>query len=234
MVEALYNAYFTDGRDIGNIDVLLDIATENDLDVASLRDYLLSDDDIDNIYDQNARAHRLGINGVPAFAINGGMIISGAQEPEVLVRVLDAAYISELNDADKKTRHCVSALHQLSMTYSAEQDRVLFRLSTTEKTEYQMWLTRRFVHVLWGALKQTFERDAALKSAITEDVKDAILGMEHQEAVQKTDFDTPPTKETTNLTSNTGPLLVTGGSVSPGENITSLKFSTLEGTGHSL
>ncbi len=124
----------------------------------------------------------------------------------------------------------MSALHQLTMTYAPEQDRILFRITATDKTEYQLWLTRRFVRVLWGALKQTFERDQNLKSAITKEVKDAILGMAHQEAIQNTDFATPATTETTNITSNTGPLLVTGGSVNPGDKLTGLKFTTIDGT----
>ena len=52
-----------------------------------------------------------------------------------------------------------AALHQLTMTYAAEQDRMLLRIGTGENTEYQLWLTRRFVKVMWGALIQTMERD---------------------------------------------------------------------------
>ena len=56
----------------------------------------------------------------------------------------------------------MSALHQLTMSYVPEEDRILFRLSTTDKKEYRLHLTRRFIHVLWGALKQTFSKDAEL------------------------------------------------------------------------
>ena len=57
--------------------------------------YLESDQDTQLIHDENARAHRLGINGVPSFAFNGKMVISGAQEPQVLVRLLDAALATD-------------------------------------------------------------------------------------------------------------------------------------------
>ncbi|MDA0998139.1 MAG: hypothetical protein O2944_08035 [Proteobacteria bacterium] len=120
----------------------------------------------------------------------------------------------------------MSGLHQLTMSYTAEQDRILFRIATTDKTEYRLWLTRRFVHMLWGALRQTFENDAELKRVVDKEVKDAILGMQHQEAVQKTDFTTPPVADTT----NPGPLLVTGGTVNPGPELTAIKFKTSEGT----
>ena len=40
---------------------------------------------------ENLRAHRLGINGVPCFVVSGRHAIAGAQEPEVLERLLDIA-----------------------------------------------------------------------------------------------------------------------------------------------
>ena len=49
------------------------------------------------------------------------------------------------------------------MIYSSEQDRILLRISTAEKSEYQLWLTRRFIKVLWGALMITMEKDTELK-----------------------------------------------------------------------
>ncbi|WNJ98684.1 DsbA family oxidoreductase [Thalassospiraceae bacterium LMO-JJ14] len=91
LVEQLFSAYFIDGIDIGKTETLAEIGASFDLDPEALGKYLESDADVAEIYEENARAHRLGINGVPAFAFEGNMVISGAQEPEVLVRVLDAA-----------------------------------------------------------------------------------------------------------------------------------------------
>ena len=91
LVEDIFAAYFIKGSDIGDIPVLMDLAAHHGLNLDALEEYLESDLDADTVYEENARAHRLGINGVPAFNFNGGMVISGAQEPEVLVRVMDAA-----------------------------------------------------------------------------------------------------------------------------------------------
>ena len=44
------------------------------------------------------------------------------------------------------------------MSYSAEQDRLLLRVGTTDKKEYQLMLTRRFVRVLWAALIKVLEK----------------------------------------------------------------------------
>ncbi|MGJ3260849.1 MAG: DsbA family oxidoreductase [Rhodospirillales bacterium] len=91
LVERLFEAYFIEGVDIGDTDILSDIGAQFGLDRDQVKRYLDSGADVAEIYEENARAHRLGINGVPAFAFEGNMVISGAQEPEVLVRVLDAA-----------------------------------------------------------------------------------------------------------------------------------------------
>ena len=61
------------------------------MDVNAFSTHLKSDDGIANIYDANAHAHRLGINGVPSYVFNENMIISGAQDHNVLSRMLDAA-----------------------------------------------------------------------------------------------------------------------------------------------
>jgi predicted DsbA family dithiol-disulfide isomerase len=89
--EALFHCFFIDAENIGERRVLLDIAAALDLDVPAVDRYLDSDRDIDLIHEENAEAHRMGINGVPSYLFNGTMAISGAQEPPVLARLLDAA-----------------------------------------------------------------------------------------------------------------------------------------------
>ena len=96
--EMLFNRYFIDGDDIGDHDVLLNIAEQLGLDIIALARYLESEQDVDLIYDENARAHRMGINGVPSYLFNENMVISGAQEPPVFARMLDAALTAETTD----------------------------------------------------------------------------------------------------------------------------------------
>ena len=93
MVEALFSAHFTDGRDIGDHAVLLGVAQACGLDLVAVRRFLASDADADSVHADNLRAHRLGINGVPCFVIAGRHAIAGAQEPEVIERLLDVAAI---------------------------------------------------------------------------------------------------------------------------------------------
>jgi predicted DsbA family dithiol-disulfide isomerase len=93
MVEALFAAHFTDGRDIGDLSVLSAVAASCGLRAGAAHAFLASDCDTDAIHADNLRAHRLGINGVPCFVIAGRHAIAGAQEPEVIERLLDVAAV---------------------------------------------------------------------------------------------------------------------------------------------
>jgi predicted DsbA family dithiol-disulfide isomerase len=96
VVEALFAAHFVDGRDIGEISVLVAIATSCGLVPASARSMLMSNAEVDGVHADNLRAHRLGINGVPCFVIGGRHAIAGAQEPEVIERLLDVAAVEAI------------------------------------------------------------------------------------------------------------------------------------------
>jgi predicted DsbA family dithiol-disulfide isomerase len=89
IVERLFEAYFEDGRDIGNHDVLTEIAAETGMDSATVADLLEQDSDRALVADEDALAHRLGISGVPTFIFENKYMISGAHDPEQIVRVID-------------------------------------------------------------------------------------------------------------------------------------------------
>jgi len=93
MVQALFAAHFTEGLDIGDIQVLAALAATCGLDPTAARAFLDGTDERDVVHAENLRAHRLGINGVPCFVLAGRHAIAGAQESEVLERLLDVALI---------------------------------------------------------------------------------------------------------------------------------------------
>ncbi len=125
-----------------------------------------------------------------------------------------------------------ATLHQITMTFNAEEDRMLLRISTKDGSEYQLWLTRRFVKVLWGALMNSMEQNPDLKKTLQPEIKDAVMGMRHQEAIATSNFEKPHDEVKRNLTSNTCPLLVTGGTVTPLKSgVTKLNFTTTDGQG---
>ncbi|HLO75615.1 MAG TPA: DsbA family oxidoreductase [Magnetospirillum sp.] len=98
-VEALYRGYFCEGRDIGRINELVEIGGSAGLPVAQLKKYLDTDADIAAVLNDNARAHRLGVNGVPCLVFDGIYAVAGAQEPDVLLRLVDVAREAEAEAA---------------------------------------------------------------------------------------------------------------------------------------
>jgi predicted DsbA family dithiol-disulfide isomerase len=93
LARALFAAHFAEGRDIGDRATLSQIAAGCGLDPLKAMSFLTSDDEAEAVHAENLRAHRLGINGVPCFVVGGRHAISGAQEPEVIERLLDVAIV---------------------------------------------------------------------------------------------------------------------------------------------
>jgi hypothetical protein len=80
-------------------------------------------------------------------------------------------------------------LHQLKVDYDAEQDRLLMLIATSDAVELRMWLTRRFVKLLWPLLvKLAEEASPRIRTQANPEARKALLGIEHQQAVQKADF----------------------------------------------
>ena len=93
LVETLFSVHFAEGYDIGDHTILTEVAVSCGLNARSVRTFLASSDEGDAVQVDNLRAHRLGINGVPCFVIGGRHAIAGAQEPEVIERLLDVAAV---------------------------------------------------------------------------------------------------------------------------------------------
>ena len=89
VVEALFEAYFIAGRDIGDAATLAEIAGEAGLDAVAAAGFLASEAEAAEILAEDANARRLGINAVPCFIFAGQYAVSGAQEPEFFLPVFD-------------------------------------------------------------------------------------------------------------------------------------------------
>ncbi|OYV34823.1 MAG: disulfide bond formation protein DsbA [Rhodospirillales bacterium 20-64-7] len=96
LVEALFAAHFTDGLDLGDHGVLTAVGVACGMESVPLRRFLASDAESEGVHADNLRAHRLGINGVPCFVVEGTHAIAGAQEPEVIERLLDVATVDSV------------------------------------------------------------------------------------------------------------------------------------------
>jgi predicted DsbA family dithiol-disulfide isomerase len=83
LAEKLFHAYFSEGRDIGNFEVLAEVAGEVGLVAAEPSRFLESDSGRDEMLREEAEGRRQGLNAVPFFLLNGTVSFSGAQPPEV-------------------------------------------------------------------------------------------------------------------------------------------------------
>lgn len=91
LAEALFFAYFTAGRDIGDPDVLADIAAEHALPRNDVADYLVGDGGLEAMRDADVQARARGVNAVPCYVMGDNYALSGAQPPEVFLRMFEFA-----------------------------------------------------------------------------------------------------------------------------------------------
>ncbi len=88
MKERLLEAYFHDGLNIGDPDVLADCAAEIGYNRTDAYEFLASTRGTDEVRAELDTASDQGITAVPTYVINGRWAVPGAQEPETFAQVL--------------------------------------------------------------------------------------------------------------------------------------------------
>jgi len=88
LVEALFRAYFIDGRDLTANETLSAIACEAGLAREQVDACMTSALMRERVKAEDAQARRIGMEGVPFFLFNRRHAVSGAQDPEVLVAAM--------------------------------------------------------------------------------------------------------------------------------------------------
>ncbi|WP_299030148.1 DsbA family oxidoreductase [uncultured Sulfitobacter sp.] len=87
-ISALFKAYFVETRDIGDTEVLADIADSIEMDAAMVTRLLGTDADLKEIADRDQHSREMGINSVPTFIVGGQHAVPGAQPPELWAKVI--------------------------------------------------------------------------------------------------------------------------------------------------
>lgn len=90
-VDGLFRAYFEEGRDIGDLAVVSDVARDAGMDRDEIHAYLETDADLDRVRAEDKFARDLGIQGVPCFIIERSVVLSGAQPPDVFQQAFATA-----------------------------------------------------------------------------------------------------------------------------------------------
>lgn len=89
VVQRLFEAYFRDGRDISDPEVLADIADGVGMDAALIHRLLASEADIRETVDRDAAARGMGVTSVPTFVVAGKHAVPGAQQPDLWAKVIE-------------------------------------------------------------------------------------------------------------------------------------------------
>jgi predicted DsbA family dithiol-disulfide isomerase len=87
LVKAIFKAYFSEGRDIGDLTVLADIAAENGLDREVIVDFLKVGEGRAEVLKLEAQTKVSGVRSVPSIQIADD-VISGAQPIEIMIQIL--------------------------------------------------------------------------------------------------------------------------------------------------
>ena len=88
VVSALFRAYFTEGRDIGDVEVLADIADSAGMDGAVVARLLATDADVTDIQARDQHSREMGVTAVPTFIVDHLHAVPGAQPPEMWDKVI--------------------------------------------------------------------------------------------------------------------------------------------------
>ena len=94
-VMALFAAYFEQGRDIGDPEVLADLADGLGMDAAVVAKLLKGDADRDFIKTRDAQFRQMGITSVPTFIVNGQQAVPGCQDSALWLQVIDEIAASD-------------------------------------------------------------------------------------------------------------------------------------------
>lgn len=92
LAERLFRAYFVEGRHVGRVSDLADLAAEVGLDRAEALESLESARYLDDVRADQSTAAEYGINGVPFFVIDGKYGVSGAQDAQTFAQVLEQVW----------------------------------------------------------------------------------------------------------------------------------------------
>ena len=85
IVESLFRAYFTEGRDLSNRQTLIDVVAEAGLERQLTEPMLNSNEGMDAIKEAEALSRRHRVDGVPFFIINNEVTLTGAQQSDAFL-----------------------------------------------------------------------------------------------------------------------------------------------------
>ncbi len=92
--EKLFSAYFTEGKNIDDVDTLVQIGAEIGINAGLVKNTLEGEEFADAVTNDIQEAFSLGLRGVPFFVFDRKFTVSGAQDSQVFLNTLEKAYDS--------------------------------------------------------------------------------------------------------------------------------------------
>lgn len=99
VVEALFRAYFSEGKDVGDAGVLADVAASAGMDRDRVKAFLAGTEGTEEVRLEIDSGRRAGMQGVPTFVLNGQPLFSGAQPPAVMAAAFREIAAEPSNEA---------------------------------------------------------------------------------------------------------------------------------------
>ena len=104
IAEALFYAYFTDGRDVGNEDELIEISSENGLNKQEIKEFFQTIIGHKEVLREENRAREMNIFSVPTYIFNKKYLLVGGQESDTF-----KAYIKKVIEVESKNSKTLNA-----------------------------------------------------------------------------------------------------------------------------
>ena len=104
LAEALFYAYFTDGRNVGNKDELIEISSENGLNREEIKEFFQTNIGHEEVLREESRAREMNIFSVPTYIFNKKYLLVGGQESDTF-----KAYITKVIEVESKNSKTLNA-----------------------------------------------------------------------------------------------------------------------------
>jgi len=89
VVEGLFRGHFESGKDLGDLGFLVQVAADAGLDPAEAERRLVGRLDWEAVRQEEFRYRALGVMAVPFFVLDDRLAFSGAQDPAVILQIVD-------------------------------------------------------------------------------------------------------------------------------------------------
>jgi len=80
------------------------------------------------------------------------------------------------------------SIRQIQMVYNPEEDRVLFRVNTTNNQQFRFWFTRRYCILLLKVLSEHFQKDPDVSLQETPEARQAVQEFKREQALNNANF----------------------------------------------